>query len=69
MTSDLDEPHKYTFIVRFWHESGGTNKSQWRGVIVQMSSQKKRCFSSFSEMNEFIFHIMQSTVIRTDEES
>lgn len=68
MTNKPDESDKHTFIVRFWYESGGADRGQWRGMVVQVHSQQKRFFTSFAEMNEFMFRIMQHTSHKSDEE-
>lgn len=68
MVNKPDEPDKHTFIVRFWYEPGGADRGQWRGMVVQVHSQQRRFFTSFAEMNEFMFHMMQNVTNKPDEE-
>jgi hypothetical protein len=61
--------YNHTFIVRIWYEADQAGDGQWRGMVEQMQSQQRRYFTSFAEMNEFMFRIMQDSPEKPTDES
>lgn len=50
----MPQPAEYTFIVRIWRESGGSEGADWRASVTNAATYERHYFTNPDDLAAFL---------------